>query len=702
MPVRRSLLWLALGAGLVAVATFRFWLTTGTVSPWIMVDELIFSEQARSIARHGNLDVRGQGFGVFSLLYPVLIAPAWLISSGKDAYEIAKAINSVLVTLAVVPLYLWSRRLLPVPESVLVCALALLIPPLFLAGNLMSDNAFLPAFLFAAFAIALALERPTYGRQALALGAVALACTVRLQGLVLLLVLPSAVLLHALLEPVSAGSRGVPAALKRAGRSFLPTLLVFVALGLAYAAVVLGVGAGWSSALGGYQVTTEVGYSAAAAARWVAYQFGELDLASGILAIPALSALLAWALRRRSETSPAERAFLAVTVSAFFWLAIQTGVFASRFSDRVEERLMFYVVPLLLLALVLWLWRLPPQPWAVKAVAFVVPAALLLWLPLGRLLTPVIFSDTFGLIPLAALHGMLSLSVVRGILVAAVVVSGALFIFGPRAVVQLVVPVALAGFLAVSSVSTARDMARASRAEQATSEAGNHAAWIDDAVGGGANVGFLLTPEVDPRALWQLEFWNRALGPVYVLGKSEPGGLPHTSVMIDSVDGDAHGSGSRPLPAYVVAPRTYAPAGDVVARQGFWVLYRVRAPLRLTSRIQGVASDGWIGHRASDIVYRASRTSSSAMTVRISRASWGGADLPSPVLIEARSLPTGRLLAKRTWVVHSLGTKTFPLGTLPEPYRVNVSVPRTFSPADFGLADQRQLGAQVAFDLSRP
>ena len=696
----RSVVWLALGAAFVAAAAFRVWFTTANVSPWIMVDEVIFSEQARSIAHHGNLDVRGQSFAVFSLLYPVLIAPAWLVSSGKEAYEIAKGINAVLVTLGAVPLYLWARRLLPMFESVLVCALALLIPPLLLAGNVMSDNAFFPAFLFAAFAIALALERPTYKHQALALGAVALACTVRLQGLVFLFVLPTAVLLHALLEP--AASRGVRAALGRAVRSFLPTVFVFVSVGLAYAAVVLGVGARWSSALGGYQVTTRVGYSVGDAARWVGYQFGELELASGFLAIPAVLVLLAWALRRRSETRPAERAFLAVTASALLWLGLQTGVFASRFADRVEERLMFYVTPLLLLGLVLWLWRLPRVSVLVKAVAFAAPAALLLALPLGRLLTPAIYSDTFGLIPFAGLLGSISLDAVRRIVIVAVVATGALFIFGPRALVQLVIPTALAAFLAVSSLSAARHMAKASRAEEATSQAGDRIAWIDAAVGSGADVGFLLTPEVDPRALWQLEFWNQSLGPVYVLGQTEPGGLPHTSVTIDPHDGVVDGSETRSLPPYLVAPRTYATAGDVVARQGYWVLYRARSPMQVTSRVQGVAPDGWIGHRASDTVYQSSPTSSSTMTVRVSRASWGGADLPSPVRIEARSVRTGRLLARRTWVVHSLATKTFSLGRLPEPYRVIVSVPRTFSPADFGLADQRQLGAQVAFQLDRP
>ena len=131
-------------------------------------------------------------------------------------------------------------------------------------------------------------------------------------------------------------------------------------------------------------------------------------------------------------------------------------------------------------------------------------------------------------------------------------------------------------------------------------------------------------------------------------------------------------------------------------------MYRSEGPLRLRSHVDGVASDGWIGHQASDTVYRSGPTVSSTMTVQISRAAWGGADLPSPVRIEARSTGSGRILAERTWVVHSLGTRTFHLGRLKEPYRVSVLVKRTFSPADFGLADQRQLGAQVTFSVGEP
>ena len=96
---------------------------------------------------------------------------------------------------------------------------------------------------------------------------------------------------------------------------------------------------------------------------------------------------------------PAERAFLATTAAGIVWLVVEVGIFASHFSLRIEERNMFDVAPLLLLALVLWLHRGLPRPSTLTAVAAFLPVALLLTLPLDSLLNISILSDTFGLIP---------------------------------------------------------------------------------------------------------------------------------------------------------------------------------------------------------------------------------------------------------------------------------------------------------------
>jgi hypothetical protein len=89
------------------------------------------------------------------------------------------------------------------------------------------------------------------------------------------------------------------------------------------------------------------------------------------------------------------------------WLVVEVATFASKNSLRVEERYMFPARALFLLALAAWLGRgAPPTPDTLVAAA--VPAALLLALPLTRLLNVSITSDTFRLIPLYRLSNVFS------------------------------------------------------------------------------------------------------------------------------------------------------------------------------------------------------------------------------------------------------------------------------------------------------
>jgi hypothetical protein len=54
--------------------------------------------------------------------------------------------------------------------------------------------------------------------------------------------------------------------------------------------------------------------------------------------------------------------------------------------------------------------------------------------------------------------------------------------------------------------------------------------------------------------------------------------------------------------------------------------------------------------------------------------------------------------ATREWVVHSGLTRTFDLPVPSAPFRIEVKVSPTFAPSQFGQADARQLGAQIAFE----
>jgi hypothetical protein len=649
---------------LVAALTVHTVLARRIASPWIMVDELVYSDLARSVADGGGLAIRGEHTWVYGLLYPVLIAPAWLADSMARAYELARVINALLVTLAGVPLYLWARRFVSPGYALLALGLFLLLPAQLYAGTLMTENAFLPAFLLAALAFALALERPTWGRQALALAAIVLASAIRIQGLVLVPILLTAVL----------GMRRL--------RQFWPTFAALAAAALVYAVVNAARGEALSQVLGAYQPVAHVHYSVGNAATWVVRHFAELGLSVALLPVFALLVLLGLA---RTATV-AERAFLAVAGASFLWLPIQSGVFASRFAHRVEERTMLYAQPLLLLALVLWLARGLPRPrWA--PVAMAVPTALLFALPLTRLLAHDALSDTFGLVPLLALRTQSGMGAVY-----ALVWGGAALVIGlfalPRNLARVLVPVAVAAALAVSTAVDQRQIAHESRAVKAAEKAGAEASWVDHAVGRDARAAFLFTPQLDAQTVWQTEFWNRSVKSVLTVGADEPGGLPRVPVRLDRLTGELRGGRT----SYLVAPRTYAVAGTAIAGNGPWRIYRAAAPLRVESVAEGVAPDGWMGRSATYTAYAGPGPAPAQVRVLLSRRAWGGPDVPGHVRVALGGVV-------RTGVIHSSEVLRFTLPAPRPPFRVRVTIRPTFSPHDFGFPDERHLGARPVFRL---
>ena len=127
-----------------------------------MIDELVYSELAKSFAAHGQFLVRGVPRNGYGFVYPVLIAPAWrLFGSVPDAYAAAKAINAVVMSLAAIPAYFLARRLLTPRLALVAAALTVLVPSMLYTGTLMTENAFYPLFLLAALVLVLTLERPT-------------------------------------------------------------------------------------------------------------------------------------------------------------------------------------------------------------------------------------------------------------------------------------------------------------------------------------------------------------------------------------------------------------------------------------------------------------------------------------------------------------------------------------------------------------
>ncbi len=162
--------WAWLTAIVVCSAIVRILLTRQMAAPWIMVDELVYSELAKSFAEHGRFLIRGVPTGGYGYVYPILIAPAWrLYSSIPHAYAVAKGINAVVISLTAIPAYFLARRLVGSGLALVAALLAVLVPSMLYAGTLMTENAFYPLFTCVCLAPrddARAAERSQAGRAA--------------------------------------------------------------------------------------------------------------------------------------------------------------------------------------------------------------------------------------------------------------------------------------------------------------------------------------------------------------------------------------------------------------------------------------------------------------------------------------------------------------------------------------------------------
>jgi len=184
--VRSIPMWAWLTALVVDSTLIRFGFSRRMVAPWIMVDELVYSELAKSFAATGHFMVRDVPSGSYGFVYPVLISPAYrLFGDVTTVYTAIKAINSLLISLTAVPVYLLARRVLAPGLSFVAAALALAIPSTLYAGTVMTENAFYPVFMWAALALVLVLERPTVWRQVALLAVFALAFATRAQAVAL-------------------------------------------------------------------------------------------------------------------------------------------------------------------------------------------------------------------------------------------------------------------------------------------------------------------------------------------------------------------------------------------------------------------------------------------------------------------------------------------------------------------------------------
>ena len=605
----------------------------GLPTAWLPSDEAAVAEQARG----------GVSFvPTIASLYPLLLRPAAGLLAGGSLLEVGRAMSFVFWVSVAVPAYLLARRGAPRNVAAGAAGLTVVVPAAVYSTALLPEAL---AYLLVASSFALyAGARDQADSRLLIL---ALACAVA--GALVrpwFAVVPISLALASVRRPVH--WRPLVA---------WPRPLALLALAAVAYTGLRGVSPELDQALAHPETVLRAAAASSAAAA----------LGMGILPW-----ILAWAWAAGTSNDPvAER--LVFTGPA---LALAAGVLAGANAGiPVDERPLIAVTPVVF-ALAARALR-DPLPARTLVLSGGALAVAMLALP-GTDSHPVL-SGAPGLeLPWSILRsfGVEGAAPVALALLTAVV--GVAFAWTSHALKAWTF--AAVACILVAHVVTWQQVDTAARAEAATVP--SPLDWIDRKVDTEGAVSALATGQtINARQLQQLALWNRSLGP---LVRTDPAKIDPTSGLLpDSV--------STP---YAVASGLEL-AGDVVAQSSIGELVRIEAPPRVAFTIEGVYPDNWSGERATYRRFDGSGRSG-LLDIRLSRAGWAGPDVPGAVTVSVGAGGREPVPRKRL-VIHAGQQHEIGLRVPTPPFEVPVTVEPTFSPADFGQADARQLGAQITF-----
>jgi hypothetical protein len=566
---------------------------------WIAPDEMIYGSLGRNLWEHGRLDLFGEEPAIFGVVYPALIGLPLAAAGPDTGLQLAKVGQAVFMSLTAVPVYLWARTLAGSRWALAGAVLTLAVPGLAYSGLLMSEVAFYPAVLLAAWAIAAALERPTAGRQALLVTALLLAAATRLQALVLPLVLVAALGLHALL-------------LRDARRPLrlwpsLAALAFACAAWTAWRAAESGSARG---ALGAYEVTGEAPYTVGGVARFVVYHGADLLLLSALFPACAVALLLV-AGPRREQRPPALTAYLATAVPLALATIAQVGAFASEYVGWLAERTLLPLAPVLFVGFAAWLGQGGPRPRGRTAAVALAALGLLLYLPLRTLVVDAAIPDGFTLVPILWLREHVSDDTFELAVWGAAAGALAVFALIPRRLLVLL-PALAAGALAFASFAATREIQQRVAFDQ-VNLLGGERGWVDEVAE--EPVAYVLTTEKEHNLLWQELFWNERIRRVYVLaGSAVRGRAPLARELTVGPGGRLVPPGQESIPErLVVAPLGLQFRGRLLRsfvireyEQGGLGLWALEQPPRLSSVRVGVRWDGDMYEPASLLAHECS------------------------------------------------------------------------------------------------
>ncbi len=590
-PLRRWPMsaWLV---GLYAVAVaVQLALAHRVVSPWIMVDELVYSDMARSFASTGHFLIRGVHAN-YGFVYPLLLSPAYkLFGPTSDVYLWARVLNALAMCSVVFPTYLLARRVVRPGFALAAAALSVALPSTIYIGTLMTENAFYPVFAWLAYALVLALERPTLKRQLVVLALVAVAFLTRAQAVALVAAVLTAPLALAWIE------RGRPRRLS----AWKATYAILAAAAVVVIVVEVARGRSPAQVLGGYSVTTtNATYQVWPALRWILYHIAALDLSLFVLPFAALIVLVANA---RHLDGPL-RAFCAAAATLTIWLTIEVGIFASHWSQRIEERNLFYVAPLFLIALFAWIERGQPRPARAIVAAAGIAAALPGTIPFVELMNINAQSDTPFLQPWWYLGDRVAGDGNVALLAVLVAVAlAASFLWLPRRYAPALPAIVALGFFLtwIPLQLWIHSFPRLSAAAYSTGIVAPRG-WVDRAVGRDADVTLVYSGD-NPYRGWENEFWNRSVRRVYDLsGGPLIAGPTEPPLTVQASTGELLRDVGVPVPvhvSYVLADPAAQIVGKLVAEDSGkqMAVYKVDGILKTSTSISGWYGDTWTAPR---------------------------------------------------------------------------------------------------------
>jgi hypothetical protein len=577
-------------AGLIAVAWFvRIVIGAEVPSPSVYIDELVHAELARNLLAGEWFRVRGEHVGI-SYLYPVLIAPAWLLHSSEQAYAVAKAIGALVMVSTAVPVYLWSRRLMTSRLAVVAVGLALLVPAFSLTSALMLETLFLPIFVLGLFAVAATLERPSLRNQGLTLLVIVAASLTRFQGLILVPIVVTGIAVYWI-------------ATRCPLRPLAPILLAIGGGFAVYAAWRLLAGLPLIPSSSIYESFSRSPHTVTGTVSWLHANAAALVFATAFVPCFALVLVSLGVLVHR-ERDRAVCAYVTVTLAAVAWLLAFAAYSATWEPAGLKERYTFYVEPVVLMALPLWLSRGARRGRLTGAVVALALTALVVTIPLEKIISAPALLQSYSFLGLSSWSHAHGVDTVLTLVSVWTAVLAVVVVLAPRPVLVWLLPAAVVATLAVNSWYAITSLSDRGRGTDSLAGLRADRDFVDDAVSRRARVYYLNTTTYQIESargqfwetwapVWTAEFWNRSLRGTISFGLGESSPLRQGSAALDWATGRISATAAGPWRSSLALtdPR-FRLVGQELRREGPFVLTRFRQPLRLRSAVEGVDAGG--------------------------------------------------------------------------------------------------------------